>query len=75
MMGAAAIGVSITVIIIMIHQHRHHRHDHDNHPHDNDYHQVGILLGLLVSCLMPLIISAPALDWELPGFWPQFHPD
>ena len=37
--------------------------------------QVGILLGLLVSCLMPLIISAPALDWELPGFWPQFHPD
>jgi len=36
---------------------------------------VGILLGLLISCLMPLIISAPALDWELPGFWPQFHPD
>ena len=65
---------------------RHHRlcllHCHDCHrlqqkspPWSYRCLQVGILLGLLVSCLMPLIISAPALDWELPGFWPQFHPD
>jgi len=36
---------------------------------------VGILLGLATSSLMPLIVSAPALDWELPGFWPEYHPD
>ena len=36
---------------------------------------VGILLGLATSCLMPVIVSSRALDWELPGFWPAYHPD
>ena len=35
----------------------------------------GILAGITISCLMPLIISAPSLDWELPTFWPAYHPD
>ena len=34
----------------------------------------GILMGVILSCAMPAIVSAPALDWELPTFWPAFHP-
>ena len=33
----------------------------------------GVLAGITVSCLMPLVVSAPALDWELPTFWPAYH--
>ena len=34
----------------------------------------GVLAGLTLSCAMPGLVSAPALDWELPTFWPAFHP-
>ena len=34
----------------------------------------GILAGVTLSCLMPALVSSPALDWELPTFWPPFHP-
>ena len=34
----------------------------------------GVLAGLTLSCAMPGLVSAPALDWELPSFWPAFHP-
>jgi len=35
----------------------------------------GILAGILFSCAMPLIVSHPSIDWELPTFWPAYHPD
>ena len=34
----------------------------------------GVLAGITVSSLMPLIVSAPGLDWEIPAFWPAYHP-
>lgn len=35
----------------------------------------GILAGIAFSCTMPLIVSNPSIDWELPTFWPAYHPD
>ena len=34
----------------------------------------GILVGIGISALMPRIISSPAMDWELPAFWPAYDP-
>ena len=33
----------------------------------------GILVGIGFSALMPNLVSYPAMDWELPDFWPAFN--
>ena len=35
----------------------------------------GILAGIAFSCTMPLIVSNPSIDWELPTFWPAYYLD
>ena len=34
----------------------------------------GILAGIGFSALMPSLVSSPAMDWELPSFWPAYDP-
>ena len=34
----------------------------------------GVLAGIALSCLMPIIVSEPSLDWEHPTLWPMYDP-